>query len=128
MRIDAQQAAGLHVAEGVFRFVHLREDRNAALVEGRAVQCRCDMPSQSLDKPNANIVFQLLDRSVAVDRASPRSDAAAAKLRRSTIRMKSCMRSSRSMVLFNTVEFSCQSLPNCETALAVSPCSSNRRL
>lgn len=62
MRIDAQQTAGLHVAEGVFRFVDLREDRNAALVEGRAVQRRCDMPGRSLEKPNANIVFQLLDR------------------------------------------------------------------
>ncbi len=61
MRVDPEQTSGLHVAEGAFRLVQLRKDRNAAPVEGRAVQRRRDMPGRSLEKPNAEVVFQLLD-------------------------------------------------------------------
>jgi hypothetical protein len=106
MRVNPQQAARLRVPKDVLRLVHLREDREATLVEGSAVQRRRDMPGSSLEKSNAEIPSSsCLIASGAVDRARPRSDAAAAKLRRSTIRMKSCMRSSRSMALFTTTEF-----------------------
>jgi hypothetical protein len=86
VHVDAEQPANLAARQGRFGILDLRKDRLAASVVDLAFQRRCDVAGGPLQEPNAEPVLELLDRRGRVDRGTPRSDAAALKLCRSTTR------------------------------------------
>ncbi|MNY26038.1 hypothetical protein D3C86_1598630 [compost metagenome] len=62
MHVDPQQSLGPGAGKGALGIFDVVENGDAALMVGRAIQCRTDMARRALQQANAKPCLQLLDR------------------------------------------------------------------